>query len=655
LHEKYRGVIDGIALASADAAHMRNHYLQMLELNSRQPPLLDPPPAERVRMDLDRFEAGNMDAWWQMNIHLSLTPTSTHFNDLEFRITKMPGWIAAEEVTRERILRAAKKFLEEGTSLIESWVGTTSFKRSDYSAYRALLLLNELDQATYSQLDPAIWKKWAPVVVAVQKETGTEEARRHEAITADALRSAPHEVARTIQQLIRVERRRSHRNSQNSGASPFFILHTLPGGFYPSELKAVMHNELTNRNNSPPQFESLLLPVLQAGFEPSRKLAMGMLRAPSRTTPNRRPYMLAAATGLLLTNPEEAWPVVWRWIEADSAFGSELFQHMGRGFGGEPPFYSALDEAQIGQLYLWLEQSFPAQSDARHQRTGQASWVGPLELVAMLRDGVLRNLVSRGTEQSVAVLRRIVGQLSDRQWLVYQLLEAEQIMRTKTWAPLSLKAIITVTELPDAVLIQSALQLSDFLVRALRKYEAPLHGEQTPIRALWDMQGSDPRRLRPVDEDALSDHVRLFLKGELVDSGIVVNREVEIGRVPGARLGSRTDIKVEAISRTEASKTYNVITAVIETKGCWNAELLTAMRTQLVEDYLVRLATSAGIYLVGWFDKRKWDPTDSRRAKTPDWTHEETQSQLDVQAAAQPEAFSVRAVVLDCHAPSSGA
>jgi hypothetical protein len=167
LRQKYRGLLDGIPLDSADAVQMRNHHLQMLELNSHQPPMLDPPPAERVRMDLDRFEAGDMDAWWQLNIDLSLLPSSTHFNDLELRITKMPGWIAADEGTRERILRAAREFLEKGTSLIESWLGTGSFKRSDYSAYRALLLLNELDEATYSQLDQAIWKKWAPVVVAV--------------------------------------------------------------------------------------------------------------------------------------------------------------------------------------------------------------------------------------------------------------------------------------------------------------------------------------------------------------------------------------------------------------------------------------------------------------------------------------------------------
>jgi hypothetical protein len=205
---------------------------------------------------------------------------------------------------------------------------------------------------------------------------------------------------------------------------------------------------------------------------------------------------------------------------------------------------------------------------------------------------------------------------------VYQVLEAEQIMRTKTWTPLSPRDVITITDLRGAVLIQSAPQLSDVLVRALRNTKRICTANRLPSG-----------------------------RSGTCDSGIVVNREVEIGRVPGARLGSRTDIKVEAISRTETGETYNIITAVIETKGCWNVELLNAMQTQLVEDYLARLAASAGIYLVGWFDKAKWDLSDSRRARTPAWSRDEAQSQLDAQAAAQPEAFIVRAVVLDCHAP----
>jgi hypothetical protein len=45
-----------------------------------------------------------------------------------------------------------------------------------------------------------------------------------------------------------------------------------------------------------------------------------------------------------------------------------------------------------------------------------------------------------------------------------------------------------------------------------------------------------------------------------------------------------------------------------------------AMKTQLVDDYLLRLAAPIGIYLVGWFDKRKWDPGDRRRGRTPGCT-----------------------------------
>jgi hypothetical protein len=176
------------------------------------------------------------------------------------------------------------------------------------------------------------------------------------------------------------------------------------------------------------------------------------------------------------------------------------------------------------------------------------------------------------------------------------LLEAEQIMRTKTWAPLSPREIIRVTEFPKGLLVQSEQELADVLVDALRKYEQELHGEQTPVRAFWDRQGRSAF-FRPIDENGLSDHVRLFLRRELVESGIILNREVEISRVPGAPVGRRTDIKVDALKKAERSETFNTITAVIETKGCWNPELLTAIKTQLVDDYLVRLAAPVAIYL----------------------------------------------------------
>jgi len=81
------------------------------------------------------------------------------------------------------------------------------------------------------------------------------------------------------------------------------------------------------------------------------------------------------------------------------------------------------------------------------------------------------------------------------------------------------------------------------------------------------------------------------------------------------------------------------------------AELFTALKDQLYDDYMIRLRSPVGIYLVGWFDKAKWDSKDDRRRRTPDCTLQEVQERLDAQAAAIPAGFLVRSIVIDCHAP----
>jgi hypothetical protein len=132
---------------------------------------------------------------------------------------------------------------------------------------------------------------------------------------------------------------------------------------------------------------------------------------------------------------------------------------------------------------------------------------------------------------------------------------------------------------------------------------------------------------------------------------VVLNREVEIGRVPGPPVGTRTDIRIDAIRRTSDAGPFDKITAVIETKGCWNAGLMSAIETQLRDDYLTRLSAPVGIYLVGWFDKAKWDPEDGRKARSPSWEVAAAQRRLDEKAVELTGAFLIRAVVVDCHAP----
>jgi hypothetical protein len=423
LHQRYEALLDGVLLDSPTALRMREHHQLTIETENNGPPPVDPPPADRVRMDLERFEAGDLRAWWMLNLDLTLSLTSTHYDQFQCRITKMPGWMAADEPTRGQILRAAKTFLEQAQPLVEKWLGTNSYRHSDLSAYRALVLIREVERETYDSLDPVIWARWAPVVVAVPKETGAVEGKYHDQIAADASAKAPHEFALTVRRLIRGERRRTRAQAQTSQPKPiagvsFLVLRTLDECWGNKTLREVVYSELKNRNNSPAQCEALLEPLLRAGYEPARDFAAHLLTNVCRGTSSRQLYLLAVATQLLAHCATRSWPAVWKLISADQQLGCDLFQKLGHEYRHDQNFYSTLSEVQLGELYLWLEQAFPHHADPRHQRGGKPFWAGPRDSVALLRDRVLSYLVTRGTEQSVEVLRQIITQLNDRQWLV---------------------------------------------------------------------------------------------------------------------------------------------------------------------------------------------------------------------------------------------
>jgi hypothetical protein len=177
-----------------------------------------------------------------------------------------------------------------------------------------------------------------------------------------------------------------------------------------------------------------------------------------------------------------------------------------------------------------------------------------------------------------------------------------------------------------------------------------LHGAQTPVRGLWNLQVKT-NLYTPIDENGLSDVVTRYLQQELQVKGAFANREVEVTRRPGAPVGQRTDILVNTVRRATDGRPLDAIVAVIEVKGCWNLELFKALDQQLLRDYMVDLRAPVGIFLVGCFDHTQWDPADYRCAQVPQMSIDEAQSRLDQQAAAAPEGFQVRAVVLDIRAP----
>ena len=63
-------------------------------------------------------------------------------------------------------------------------------------------------------------------------------------------------------------------------------------------------------------------------------------------------------------------------------------------------------------------------------------------------------------------------------------------------------------------------------------------------------------------------------------AGVVANREVQ------PRRGKRTDVVIEA-ALPNSREGFDKLAVVIEVKGCWHSEVRTALKTQLVDDYLI--------------------------------------------------------------------
>lgn len=312
-------------------------------------------------------------------------------------------------------------------------------------------------------------------------------------------------------------------------------------------------------------------------------------------------------------------------------------------------FYSEIGTDATADLYRLMLRLFPPETDP----APSVGFVNPRQTLATFRDNAVHCLVEMGTEDAVRALERLAAERPDIPLLRPALSLAEATMRLKTWSPLTIKEIFALTDRPDTKLISSADDLLQTILDALKTFESILHGAQTPVRGLWDRQGSS-QRYRPIEENAFSDAIVHYLQQKLEAKGIFANREVEVKHNPGAPIGQRVDILVNAVRRAADGRAIDSLSAVIEVKGCWNPELFTALDSQLVCNYMAALRSPVGIYLVGWFDQTHWDPDDDRRKRVPRKSIEEVQGCLEKQAkAASKEGALVHAVVLDIQAPGT--
>jgi hypothetical protein len=593
---------------------------------------VQPLPAERITRFLEQFVAGDLSAWWQLNLELTLEPGGTHYGDqFESDLTVLPGWRDVSEETRQGLVEAAERYVGKAIPNPDDWMDwdrEIKIVLPDWAGFRALRLLQARSPETILNLPAELWARWAPVIIAYPMfETGEHNAWLQHLVVL-AYRYAPSDALAALDRRI---------DAENSGEAPSVErLLWLVALCWDDRLAAALLEKARVSDVVPIVMGQLLEALLDHRVEDATLFACSLIPIPLPQSGPERARAIVAASQLLKNAAELGWSTVWPAMQQDHLFAEGVLGQLVWDDRHTGAIAAQLTDEQVADLYIWLCRQYPPEEDPIVN-----GLVEYRAAVGMWRDALLTQLRLRGTKGACQAIERIASAFPEREWLKATLLEARSLMRQRTWIPPSPEEIRALAQSTDRRLVQNADQLLDVIVESLSRLEDKLQLAEPPaVIDLWDQVGK--KLYKPKDEERLSDYLKRHLDDDLRGRGIVFNREVV------NRRGEETDIRVEALLRGANGEELDPLTVIIEVKGCWDKHLVSAMKTQLVERYLAETRTSHGLYVAGWYNCNQWDPNDWRNKRAPRYDKDEAQLRLDAQAAELSRCGKVvRAVVLD--------
>jgi len=425
LQEVFAPYFEPIELNSTQAGNLRADCLrsQGMQVLRQNPPLLNPPPKERVLQFLGKLEAGDLSAWWQLNMTMTLKPESQYYdNEFELDLTKLPGWQEAEEATRRKIIEGAKQYVQQQDDIDYGWIGTNTFDRPALAGCRAFQLLLKESLDFLENLLSEIWKKWAPVIVA-SPSSSQKEGFYLEAVKRAYL-NAPHESIHTLLKLI---------DKDNQDHDYLFVIDCFDK-CWDERLKLVLLEKVKDPTLKPKCVGQLLKKLLNQEFDEAKDFTKSLISLPLPLAENEREKVLIASSVLVENSNPSSWSFIWSLIQQDSSFGCEVLELVAHRYSHG--IQLNLTETQLADLYVFLVCQYPHNEDLDHSNEVLAHYVTARDGIAGLRDNVLTQLKERGTHQACAEIQRLIQELPDIAWLRKTLIDVQTDMRRKTWQPL---------------------------------------------------------------------------------------------------------------------------------------------------------------------------------------------------------------------------
>ncbi len=551
---------------------------------------LQPSPKERVLICLGRIESGEPNFWSQLNLEMPLNPSDHPDRDL----TQSLGWLEADESVRSRIVAAAKTFVYNG-ALPERNLGTKTYNEDELSVGRAFFLLGKQRTGDIESFSSEIWEKWLPFLLDGSFYENASEGDEESAIIDRIIRTGYEKAPEACREIWDILLRKQEGNHCSPDLEQQLRL------CWGEPLRAFLMRHVEDDELPIASFDAALSLLLEHGDPEAASFVEDLVRPPAPDDAKLRKRIIVAANALMGHPEPRNWTIFRSLLENSPGLGEEAVLMIA--YRREPlfPFLSSRTPRELADFFRWLNEHFPYKGDPAHE-AGTAHEVMPRDKAAELRDRTLNVLVSFGTQEAVFELEKLKKDLPDLPFLERSLAIARETTCAKTWVPPSPSEIRSFLERTDRRFVNSDGQLLEVLLESLQRMEDVLQGETALAILLWNEETENSNsQFWPKPEKRYADTVKKYLEFNLKQSGIIVNREVEVRPTTTPDSGERVDLYVHNVASGHSGSclTYRV---VIEVKGSWNSGVKTAMKTQLAEGYLSDSHSRCGIYLVGWFD-----------------------------------------------------
>jgi hypothetical protein len=586
-----------VRLESEEAISGRKMSADMERLSQPRPVRkVHPLPEKRVLEILALCETKDPRNFFGLSAELTLKEDSTHYGFERF-LSRAPGWIAANELIRSRILEAAKSFILAETDEPER-IGTQPLNSILSGYMHAIWLILEIERSWVETLPEDWWRRWMVYLLRqIHLNLSGEPDEPKLELFRLMHRKAPLEFRKVIVEQASL----TGTDSQHFLSSLLNEMDALPDRKLDEELGEC----LSGHRVSPDRIGIVAQFILGRDVERAFPVCISLLDRDAVVA--NEETAIHAAAALMFEATSMAWDNVSAFLRDRRDLAPRIlaeFAHNERlrvRKGIVPDGLGKLTTIQLGELISFLLEFFPYESDPHHDG---AHIVGCDDSARTLRSQLISALASQKDAAAVLAWRQIVKQFRSKYpWLHDMQLRVERDYRMSQWSPIPPTSVASLLDARDSRLIRSEADALGGILDAISGFGRRLRAEgHYELEALWNTKPPAPS---PKAEEHISDSICGEITKYFQRYAVTAGREMQIFRRKiSKRLrgepGSEVDLIVQIPAR--GAKTDEAIVVPIEVKLSRNIEARTGLRGQLVDRYMRQLGTNIGVFVVAWMD-----------------------------------------------------